>query len=186
MPFDSELAATVEVFRSLATIRPQIDRAGEMILRALKAGNKLLLCGNGGSAAEAQHFSTELVGRYFKTRRSLPAVALTADGTLLSCIGNDFGFDDAFARQVEGLAKPGDLVVAFTSSGNSENILRALRTAQRLNLESIAFLGRGGGKAKGLATCELVIPGTSGRAAQEAHLFLLHHFCERIDSELAL
>jgi D-sedoheptulose 7-phosphate isomerase len=183
MPFDAELADTVAVFQSLTALRPQIDQAGHLILRTFRAGRKLLLCGNGGSAAEAQHFSTELVGRYSKTRRSLPAVALTADGTLLSCIGNDFGFDDVFARQIEGLAEPGDLVVVFTSSGDSENILRALQAAQRLKLDSIAFLGRGGGKAKGLATCDLLIPGASGRAAQEAHLFLLHHFCERIDRE---
>ena len=175
MSFDAELASTVTTLQALTTIRTQIERAGDMILHTLKAGRKLLLCGNGGSAAEAQHFSTELVGRYFKTRRSLPAVALTADGTLLSCIGNDFGYDDVFARQIEGLAQPGDLVVVFTSSGNSENILRAIEAARRLKLESIAFLGRGGGKAKGLATCELIIPGSSGRAAQEAHLFLLHH-----------
>jgi D-sedoheptulose 7-phosphate isomerase len=185
MNFDACLEETVGTFQALQTIRPQIDRAGEMILGTLKAGRKLLICGNGGSAAEAQHFSTELVGRYFKTRRSLPAVALTADGTLLSCIGNDFGYDDVFARQIEGLAQPGDLVVVFTSSGNSENILRAIRAAERLQLESIAFLGRGGGKAKGLATCELIVPGTSGRAAQEAHLFLLHTFCERLDEEFA-
>jgi D-sedoheptulose 7-phosphate isomerase len=185
MSFDAELAATITTFQALTMIRPQIDRAGGMILRALKSGNKLLLCGNGGSGAEAQHFSTELVGRYFKTRKSLPAVALTADGTLLTCIGNDFGYDNVFARQIEGLARPGDLVVVFTSSGNSENILRALRTAQLLKLESIAFLGRDGGRTKGVATCELIVPGTSGRTAQESHLFLLHHFCELIDQEFA-
>ena len=185
MTLDACVQETVQTFQALLTIRPEIDRAGEMILRTLKSGHKLLLCGNGGSAAEAQHFSTELVGRYFKTRRSLPAVALTADGSLLTCIGNDFGYDDVFARQIEGLAQPGDLLVVFTSSGNSENILRALKAAQKLQLESIAFLGRGGGKTKGLATCELIVPGTSGRTAQESHLFLLHYFCERIDAELA-
>jgi D-sedoheptulose 7-phosphate isomerase len=167
------------------TIGADLDAAAALIADSIRAGGKTLACGNGGSAAEAQHFSTELVGRYFKTRRSLPAVALTADGTLLSCLGNDFGFDDVFARQIEGLAQPGDLVVVFTSSGNSANILRALAAAKRLQLESLAFLGRGGGQAKGLATCELIVPGTSGRAAQEAHLFLLHTFCERIDAELA-
>ena len=113
MNFDACLQETVRTFEALPTIRPQIDRAGAMILRTLQAGHKLLLCGNGGSAAEAQHFATELVGRYFKTRRPLPAIALTADGTLLSCIGNDFKFDDVFARQIEGLAQPGDLVVVL-------------------------------------------------------------------------
>lgn len=181
MTFDDSLAETVRTFQALPAIRTAIDRAGEMIVAALKRRNKLLICGNGGSAAEAGHFSTELVGRYARTRRALPAIALSADGSLVTCIGNDFGYEDVFARQIEGLASPGDVVVALTSSGNSANIVAALRAAQRLGLESIALLGRGGGKAKGLATCELIMPGNSGAAAQEAHLFLIHHFCERID-----
>jgi D-sedoheptulose 7-phosphate isomerase len=184
MNLDACLQETVRTLEALTSIRPQIDRAGEMILRTLKAGHKLLLCGNGGSAAEAQHFATELVGRYFKTRRPLPAIGLTADGTLLTCIGNDFTYDDVFARQIDGLAEPGDLVVVFTSSGNSPNIVRALEAAQRRKLQSLAFLGRGGGQARGRATCELIIPGASGRTAQEAHLVLIHYFCELIDARL--
>ncbi|MSU70252.1 MAG: SIS domain-containing protein [Opitutaceae bacterium] len=182
MTFEASLAESVRTLRALATLRPQIDRAGQMILAALKRGNKLLICGNGGSAAEAVHFSTELVGRYAKNRRSLPAVALSADGSLLTCIGNDDRFERVFARQIAGLAKPGDLVVVLTSSGNSANILAALQEAKKLGLESIAFLGRGGGKSKGRATCELIIPGRSGPAAQVAHLFLIHHCCELIDA----
>jgi len=181
---DSSIAATARCIESLALIRDEINRAAEIILRAVRAGNKLLICGNGGSAAEAGHFSTELVGRYFKNRRSLPAVALSADGALLTCIGNDYGYDAVFARQIEGLAKPGDVVVGITSSGNSGNILAALHTAKKMRLESISFLGRGGGKAKGLATVDLIIPGDSGRTAQEAHLFLIHHFCDLIDGEV--
>lgn len=182
MTFDASLAETLRTFSALTTIRPEIDRAGDLILAALRRGGKLLICGNGGSAAEAAHFATELVGRYAKNRRSLPAVALSSDGSLLSCIGNDYGYERTFARQIEGLGRPGDLVVVLTSSGNSANIVAALHAAKTLGLESIAFLGRGGGKAKGLATCDLVIPGASGAAAQEAHLFLIHHFCERIDA----
>jgi D-sedoheptulose 7-phosphate isomerase len=181
MPFDTALAETVRTFQALTSIRPQIDRAGQMILATLQRGGKLLICGNGGSAAEAAHFSTELVGRYAKTRRSLPAIALSSDGSLLSCIGNDFGYDEVFSRQVSGLARPGDLLVVLTSSGNSSNIIAALHAAKTIGVESIAFLGRGGGKAKGLAACELIMPGQSGAAAQEAHLFLIHHFCELID-----
>lgn len=181
MTFDASLAETLRTFQALTSIRPAIDRAGDLMLATLRRGGKLLICGNGGSAAEAAHFATELVGRYAKTRRSLPAIALSSDGSLLSCIGNDFGYDEVFARQVAGLARPGDLVVVLTSSGNSPNILAALREAARLGLESVAFLGRGGGKAAGLATCDLIMPGQSGAAAQEAHLFLIHHFCERID-----
>lgn len=181
MTFEDSLAETNRTLQALATIRPAIDRAGKLIVDTLKRGGKLLIAGNGGSAAEAAHFATELVGRYAKTRRSLPAIALSSDGSLLSCIGNDFGFDQAFSRQIAGLAKPGDLVVLVTSSGNSANVVAALGEARRLGLQSLAFLGRGGGKAKGLATCELVIPTERGAAAQEAHLFLIHHFCELID-----
>lgn len=181
MTFEASLAETVRTFQALTAIRPAIDRAGQMILATLQRGGKLLICGNGGSAAEAAHFATELVGRYAKTRRSLPAIALSSDGSLLSCIGNDFGYEQVFARQVAGLAQRGDLLVALTSSGNSANIVAALHEAKTRSLESIAFLGRGGGLAKGLATCDLIMPGNSGAAAQEAHLFLIHHFCELID-----
>jgi D-sedoheptulose 7-phosphate isomerase len=181
MTFDASLAETVRTFQALTNLRPAIDRAGGMILATLQREGKLLICGNGGSAAEAAHFATELVGRYAKTRRSLPAIALSSDGSLLSCIGNDFGYDEVFARQVAGLARPGDLLVVLTSSGNSANVIAALNEARRRGIESIALLGRGGGRAKGLATCELIMPGNSGAAAQEAHLFLIHHFCERID-----
>jgi len=183
MLFDVSLAETLRVFESLRQIRAEVDRAEELIIKTLRSGKKLLICGNGGSAAEAQHFSTELVGRYFKNRKSLPAVALNADASTITCIGNDFGFDTVFARQIEGLAQPGDLVVAITSSGNSANILAALETARARGLSSLALLGRNGGKAKGLATVDLIVPGESGRAAQEAHLFLIHHFCDRIDAE---
>ncbi len=182
MTFEASLATTLHTFQALTTIRAEIDRAGDLILATLQRGGKLLVCGNGGSAAEAAHFATELVGRYAKNRRSLPAIALSSDGSLLSCIGNDYGYEHVFARQIEGLAKPGDLVVVLTSSGNSANIIAALTTAKRLGLESIAFLGRGGGKAKGVATCDLIMPGDSGAAAQEAHLFIIHHLCERIDA----
>jgi D-sedoheptulose 7-phosphate isomerase len=182
MTFEASLAETTRTLQALTTIRPAVDRAGAMILATLQRGGKLLICGNGGSAAEAAHFSTELVGRYAKTRRSLPAIALSSDGSLLSCIGNDFGYDQVFSRQIAGLAKPGDLVVVLTSSGNSGNILAALAEAKKLGVESIAFLGRSGGKAKGLATCDLIMPGQSGAAAQEAHLFLIHYFCELIDA----
>ena len=181
MTFEASLAETVRTFQALTEIRPAIDRAGQLILATLRGGGKLLICGNGGSAAEAAHFATELVGRYAKTRRSLPAIALSSDGSLVTCIGNDFGYEQIFARQIAGLAKPGDLVVVLTSSGNSPNVLAALAEAKTLGLASFAFLGRGGGKAKGLATCDLIMPGASGAAAQEAHLFLIHHFCELID-----
>lgn len=181
MSFDDSLAQTVRTLESLIAIKTEIDRAGALIVSTLKAGHKLLICGNGGSAAEAMHFATELTGRYFKDRRPLPAIALT-EGSLVTCITNDYGFEPVFARQISGLAQTGDLVIAITSSGNSRNIVAALEEGRRLGLPSIALLGRGGGAARELATVSLIIPGASGRTAQEAHLFLIHHFCELIDA----
>lgn len=181
MSFDAQLAATVQTFQSLTEIRSNIDAATKLVLETLKRGNKLLICGNGGSTAEASHFSTELVGRYAKTRQSIPAIALGSDASLVTCIGNDFGFDQVFSRPLRGLHQKGDLLVVFSSSGNSANILAALKEAKHLGLESISFLGRGGGPAKGLATIDLIVPGNSGRAAQEAHLFLIHTICDALD-----
>ncbi len=185
MTFETSLGEAIRALEALAGIRPAIDSAAALIVGTLQAGGKLLICGNGGSAAEAAHFATELVGRFDRPRRSLPAIALSADGSLVTCIGNDFGFDRVFARQIEGLARPGDLVVVITSSGNSANIVAALREASRLGLKSVALLGRGGGQAKGLATCELVIPGERGVAAQESHLFLIHYFCQLIEESIS-
>jgi D-sedoheptulose 7-phosphate isomerase len=183
MSFEQSVAETTRTLQELSTIRPAIDAAARLILETLRRGGRLLICGNGGSAAEAAHFATELVGRFNRDRHPLPALALSSDGSLLSCIGNDYGYDQVFSRQLAGLARPGDLAVVLTSSGESANILAALAEAKRLGLASLAFLGRGGGRARGLATCELIVPGPSGAAAQEAHLFLIHHFCRLIDSE---
>lgn len=185
MTFEESLTESVRTLQALSSIRPAIDKAAKLILDTLRHDKKLLICGNGGSAAEAAHFSTELVGRYQKNRASLPAIALSSDGSLVTCIGNDYGYDQVFARQIAGLAHPGDLVIVLTSSGNSANIVAALHEARTAGLNSIAFLGRGGGKATGLATCDLIMPSESGAACQEAHLFLIHHFCELIDAEFA-
>jgi D-sedoheptulose 7-phosphate isomerase len=182
MTFEASQQETVRALQGLSGLRPQIDRATQMVLATLRAGKKILVCGNGGSAAEAQHFATELVGRFFSPRRSLPALALGADGSLVTCIGNDYGFDQVFARQITGLAQPGDLVVVLSSSGNSKNILAALVEARRMGLETLALLGRGGGAARGSAGCEIIIPGDSGAAAQECHLFLVHHFCQEVEA----
>lgn len=183
MNFEACVAETVRTLQALPSIRPSIDAAASQILVTLRRGNKILIAGNGGSAAEASHFATELAGRYAKNRRALPAIALSPDGSLLSCIGNDYGFDQAFSRQVEALGQPGDLLVVITSSGNSANILAALKAAKSQKLGTLAFLGRGGGQAKGLADVELIIPGDRGACAQESHLFLIHYFCELIDAE---
>jgi D-sedoheptulose 7-phosphate isomerase len=185
MSLTAEIAATQHALAGLAALEPAITRAGDLILHTLQHGGRLLLAGNGGSAAEAAHFATELTGRYQKNRRALPALALPADGSLLTCVGNDYAFDAIFARQVEAHGRPGDLLVVLSSSGHSRNLLAALDAARAAGLATLALLGRGGGAAAGRADVEIIVPGDSGRTAQEAHLFLIHHFCERLDAAFA-
>lgn len=175
------LGAALNVFQSLREMEHELEGAADLCCRALRDGNKILTCGNGGSAAEAQHLVGELMGRYLLDRAPLPAVALTADSALVTCIGNDYSFDDVFARQVRGLGASGDVLVAFSTSGNSPNILAALSAAREKGIESIAFLGRCGGSARGLADHALVIPHSNTARIQEAHQFLLHSLMDRIE-----
>ncbi|MGO9227887.1 MAG: SIS domain-containing protein [Bryobacteraceae bacterium] len=170
------------VYESLLALEPALETAGAWCVEALRAGRKLLTCGNGGSAAEAQHLSSELVGKYLHDRPALAAISLNADDVLLTAIGNDYGYDQVFARQVRGLGKAGDILIVFTSSGNSPNVLRALEAAREMGLRSIAFLGRGGGKAKDLADCVLMVPHAVTARIQESHLFLLHALMDQIEA----
>ena len=158
-----------------------MDAASRLLLETLRRGNKVLVCGNGGSASEAQHLAAELVGRYKSDRRAFPAIAFT-DGPILTSLGNDFGFAGVFSRQVEALGAPGDLLVIFTTSGNSPNVLGALETAKARGLESIAFLGKGGGAAKGLAGCEILVQSPETARVQEAHQFLLHCIMDVVEA----
>lgn len=181
MKLPDAIDATIDALRSLLSLQTEIRQGEELILRALRGGHRLLLCGNGGSAAEAQHFATEMVGRFRGQRRSFPAVALSADGSLLSCIANDFGWDSVFVRQLQGQARPGDLLVVLSSSGQSSNLVAVLEEARRLGLPSLALLGRDGGPCRNLATAAIVVPGDETAPIQEAQLFLIHHFCRRIE-----
>ncbi len=166
-----ELIATLEASRSLA---PAIEATGCEIRAALRSGRRLYTAGNGGSAADAMHLAEELVGRFDKERESLPAVSLCADVTVLTCIANDYGFEHIFSRQIEGLGKPGDVLVIFSTSGKSPNLLAALRTARARGLRTIAVLGKGGGPAKTLADHSLVVPSDTTARIQEVHTFILH------------
>jgi D-sedoheptulose 7-phosphate isomerase len=148
-------------------------------------GARLLVCGNGGSAAEAQHFATELVGRYCQERRPLPALALVADGSLLTCIANDYSADNIFARQVQGLGGPGDLLVGLTTSGRSRNVIAAIVTAREQGLHTLALLGKDGGPMAGKAEREWIVPSQSTARIQEAHLLFIHAVCEYLDAALA-
>ena len=182
--FQKSLREAVTAYQSLAALEPALETAGAWCVDALRAGRKVLACGNGGSAADAQHFTAELMGRYLHDRPALAAVALTADSTLLTAVGNDYSYDQVFARQVRGLGAAADVLIVFTSSGNSPNILRALEAAREIGLRSIAFLGRGGGKARDLADCVLLVPDPVTARIQEAHQFLLHALMERIEAGL--
>src|SRR6266404_1700131 len=161
-----------------------VAAAAEMILAALRNGRKLLLAGNGGSAADAQHIAAEFVGRFRIERRALPALALSVNTSALTAIGNDYGFDDVFARQVSAFAQPGDVLLALSTSGNSRNIHRALLMASALRLKTIALTGSSGGKLKGIADLCLRIPSQDTPRIQEAHILVGHTISEIVEAEL--
>lgn len=159
-----------------------VSQAGDAIISCLRKGNKLLTCGNGGSAADALHLSEELVGRYRVDRPPLPAICLNSDVTALTCIANDYGYDEIFARQVRALGKQGDLLVGFTTSGNSPNVLAAFRQAKGQGLETILLSGRDGGKARETCDHEIIVPTQTTARIQEVHTFILHQWLEVIDA----
>jgi len=162
----------------------QLDACAGIITEALLGGKKVLTAGNGGSAADALHLSEELVGRYKNNRRALPAIALVADGTALTCIGNDFGFDHIFSRQIEALGSAGDVLILFTSSGNSANLLLALEMAHSRGVRTVVLTGRGGGKLKGRAEAEWIVPSSSGARVQELHGWAIHVILEVVENRL--
>jgi phosphoheptose isomerase len=173
------------VLQQLLDLEGQVEAAAAIIAEALLSGHKLLACGNGGSAADASHLTTEFVARYDRERRAYPAISLASHGGDLTAIGNDYSFADLFARQVQAHGRPGDALAVFTTSGNSENIFRALVAAKDLKLKTIAFLGRDGGECAGLADVELLVGGKITARIQEGHKFLLHTICELVEEQLA-
>jgi phosphoheptose isomerase len=168
----------------LAGLEAQVEAASAIIAEAFLSGHKLLACGNGGSAADASHPTTEFVARYDRERRAYPAILLASHGGDLTAIGNDYSFADLFARQVEAYGGPGDVLAVFTTTGNSENVFRALLAAKDQKLKTIAFLGRDGGDCAGLADVELLVAGKATARIQEGHKFLLHTICELVDEQL--
>jgi D-sedoheptulose 7-phosphate isomerase len=182
---EQAISGSIETLQALKKIEPKIARGAEMIEQCLRAGNKLLVCGNGGSASDAAHFATEFVVRFAKERRAYPAICLTGDGGLLTAAGNDYGFDEIFARQVAAFGLEGDLLIVLTTSGKSKNVQRALEEAKSRKLKTIAFLGRDGGSSIGLADIELLVASDSTARIQEAHKLLLHVLCETVESRLS-
>ena len=178
------IAAATKTLQSLVDLDAQVGKAADLIDRCLRAGNKLLVCGNGGSAADASHFATEFVVRFTKDRRALPAICLASDSGILTAAGNDYGFAEVFARQVAAFGIPGDVLICLTTSGQSKNLIRALEDAKARKLKTIAFLGRDGGSTVGIADVDLLVTSDSTARIQEAHKLLLHVLCEIMESRL--
>ncbi len=156
----------------------------EIFWKSFEQGGKVLLCGNGGSAADAQHLATELIVRLQHDRRPFPAMALTTDTSLLTAAGNDFGFDSIFARQIEGLGRPEDVLLAISTSGNSRNVILAVEQARRCGMQSLGFLGKGGGSLKTQVDVALVVPSSSTQRIQEAHITVGHILCEVLEHRI--
>jgi len=182
--FAQSLRGAIDTFESLHDLESPVVEAAGLVLAALQAGGKLLFCGNGGSAADSSHIATEFTCRFQGDRRPYPAIGLAVDGGLLTAIGNDYAFQDIFARQVRAYGKPGDVLLALSTSGKSRNVLSAIEEARRLGVKTVALLGKGGGFTKGAADIEIVVPGTVTARIQEAHKFLLHVICEIVEPGL--
>ena len=176
----------VGMLQKFTGFEPQLDNAARIISRALLAGKKLVACGNGGSAADASHLTTEFVCRFSHDRRPYPAISLAVHGGDLTAIGNDYAFDDLFSRQIEAFGQAGDVLAVFTTSGQSENIRRALIAGKNLKMDTIAFLGRNGGRCAGMAEIEFIVANDTTARIQEGHKFLLHTICEVVEEQLLL
>ena len=174
----------IRTFESIRGLEEDLGRATGLVSSALLNGNKLLACGNGGSAADAAHLTTEFVCRFVDDRRPYPAICLNTHGGDLTAISNDYGYDFAFARQVRAFGKPGDVLIALTTSGRSANVTHALRAAKEIGVSSIAMLGRDGGESIGIADVDLLVPGDKTIRIQEAHQLLLHTLCEVVETML--
>lgn len=180
-----QLQASAEGILGLQSQVGVIAKSAQFLVETLQCGGSVLTAGNGGSAAEAMHMAEELTGRFRGNRRSLPGLALNADGTLLTCIGNDFGFDAVFARQVEGLGRAGDLLVLFSTSGQAENLVQALRVARGKRMQVLGLLGRDGGRLAGLCDLEILVPGTATERIQEAQQVVMHIWLDAVEQAFA-
>jgi D-sedoheptulose 7-phosphate isomerase len=161
-----------------------IEKSAKLLVKALQEGSRILICGNGGSAADSQHFAAELIGRFEKERESLPAIALTTDTSILTAVGNDDGYDFVFERQVKGLGRRGDVLVGISTSGNSPNVIRAVESAKEKEMLIIGMLGKDGGKLRDLVDVPIIVPHNVTARIQEVHIFILHFWAAVIEREL--
>ena len=182
----NEFLSHLEVINlTIETMQEKLEQASLLVVETLKNGIKVLLCGNGGSAADAQHIAAELTGRYKSERRGLPGIALTTDTSALTAIGNDYGYDRVFDRQVEALANKGDLLIGISTSGNSINVINALKVAREIGCKTLGLTGRDGGAMNELCDINLVVPSNDTPRIQEMHILFAHTICQIIDNELS-
>ncbi len=181
----AELKESIEVKNQvIKKLLPQIEQTAKWMIEALKKGNKILLFGNGGSAADAQHLAAELTGRYKKDRKALPAIALTTDTSILTSLSNDYGFETIFSKQIEGLAKSGDIAFGISTSGNSRNVLEGLEKAKEIGCKTIGLLGCDGGRIADVVDLSIVVPCKSTPRIQESHITIGHILCSLIEQEI--
>jgi D-sedoheptulose 7-phosphate isomerase len=172
------------LFARLHEIAPSVIKAGQQMLDSLSKTNKIMICGNGGSASDAQHFAAELIGRFERERKAIPAIAMTTDTSILTALGNDYGYDSVFARQVEGLASAGDTLIGISTSGNSKNVIHAVRYAEKMGVKSIGLLGRDGGELASIVDIPVIVPHSVTARIQETHIFILHFWSAFIEEQL--
>lgn len=177
------LAEHQEVMNKLTALLPQIAAVADEMRACIARGGKILLMGNGGSAADSQHIAAEIVGRYKKERKGLPAIALTTDTSILTSVGNDYGYEYIFSRQVEALCSPQDLVIGLTTSGNSPNVVRAIETAKQIGAVTVGMTGGSGGKLVALCDYNLIMPSNDTPRIQEAHIFIGHSLCNLLEAD---
>jgi D-sedoheptulose 7-phosphate isomerase len=184
--FQRGLQEHLQLFQALSPLSAEVERAASLISGALRSGRKLMLCGNGGSAADSQHIAAEMAGRFVNDRRPLAAVALSTDTSTMTCIANDYTFDEVFSRQVTGLGMRGDCLLAISTSGNSRNVIRAVQAARTAGVHAVGLLGKGGGALRDICDVSIVVPSQTTARIQEAHIFVGHTICALVEEALGL
>ena len=179
-----QILGIADNFRALAALSGDIETVARVCTDTLRAGNKIMFCGNGGSAADSQHLAAELVGRYKLNRPAMNALALTVDTSILTAVGNDYGYETVFSRQLQGLGRSGDLLVGLSTSGNSQNIVLAMELARRMGVRTVALTGQGGGEMKTVADFCIAVPSDATNNIQEMHIAVGHLVCELVEQEM--
>jgi D-sedoheptulose 7-phosphate isomerase len=183
---DTHLQEHLSVLEGVSKLANQVEAAADVIERAIRDGRKLMICGNGGSAADSQHLAAEFTGRFVRDRKPLAGLALTTDSSALTCIANDYSFDEVFSRQVMGLGQSGDCLLAISTSGNSQNVIRAVDSAHSIGVRAIGLLGREGGQLRGKCDIAIVVSSYTTARIQEAHIFIGHTLCAMVEARLGV